>query len=267
MTKKKLLGILITILLLTIVFSGCFEEEKEVGKTIVIQELIDAASPGDTIIIPSGIYYENILINKSINISGQSKETTIIDGSKSDYPVVRITNKVNISGFTIRNGFIGIYLSSDDIVTDNLIINNSLAGIESYCMNCTYPGHNNLITRNTIINSNKGIYLADSHNNTIFENDILDNNYGIYLGYSYNNKIYLNDLKNNTENAYDNGNNTWYDTTLYSELGNYWSDYVEKYPNAFQVNNYYVGLLWGTPYNITGGNNQDRYPLFSPFEI
>ena len=48
-----------------------------------IQDLIDNASDGDTINIPSVTYYENIIINKSISLVGENMDTTIIDGGNS----------------------------------------------------------------------------------------------------------------------------------------------------------------------------------------
>ena len=45
-----------------------------------IQELIDNANPGDSLFIPIGVYHENIIINKKINLLGENKDLTIIDG-------------------------------------------------------------------------------------------------------------------------------------------------------------------------------------------
>ncbi|KAA0011596.1 MAG: hypothetical protein FE041_04135, partial [Thermoplasmata archaeon] len=68
-----------------------------------IQSAINDANDGDTIFVYSGVYYENVVINKSITLIGENKETTIIDGSNSG-DVVNITaNGVTIEGFTIRN--------------------------------------------------------------------------------------------------------------------------------------------------------------------
>jgi len=65
---------------------------------------------------------------------------------------------------------------------------------------------------------------------------------------------------NGTEegNAYDNCENTWYRPLL--KVGNFWDDYEEIYPNAGND-----GTVWDTPYDIPGGNNQDKYPLINQF--
>src|SRR3990170_3512472 len=84
-----------------------------------IQAAVDAASPGDTIIVSSNTYFENVMITKSLNLYGESTGTVIIDGSNSG-PGINITSTstVSVANFTIRNtGFfysgIIVYFSSE----------------------------------------------------------------------------------------------------------------------------------------------------------
>ena len=67
-----------------------------------IQDAIDNASDGDTVFVydDSSPYYENVKVNKSINLIGENKDTTIINASGI---VVNVSaDNVNISSFTIK---------------------------------------------------------------------------------------------------------------------------------------------------------------------
>jgi hypothetical protein len=46
-------------------------------------------------------------------------------------------------------------------------------------------------------------------------------------------------------------------------VGNYWSDYLTKYPNATQIDN---SSVWNTPY-VIDANNTDYYPLVAPYAV
>ena len=69
-----------------------------------VQDAIDFANEGDTIFVHNGEYLENIRINKSsIDLQGESKHTTIIDGIGSSRVIYIIGSWISISNFTITN--------------------------------------------------------------------------------------------------------------------------------------------------------------------
>lgn len=74
---------------------------------IRIQDAINASSDGDTVFVYSGFYQENLMLAKSIILTGEDRDTTIIYGSEKDVVVVDV-DFVSISGFTIQNGDSGI---------------------------------------------------------------------------------------------------------------------------------------------------------------
>ena len=69
-----------------------------------IQEAIDNAVAGDTIIVSNGTYPETILIDKSLSIHGQDKSNTLIDAMGDWYSAIKIiADNVTLSGFTVQN--------------------------------------------------------------------------------------------------------------------------------------------------------------------
>ena len=161
-----------------------------------IQDLIDNASDGDTINIPSGIYYENIVIDKSINLIGEDKDNTIINGSGNEMVIDVTSDWVNISGFTLENSVIcGIKTSSYNTITDTNIINN-WKGIE--IRDTGYI----TVNGNTISNNQVGIDIYLSSDNTI-ESNIISNNKEIGIGLDQ--FADLNTIDNNYISDCDNG--------------------------------------------------------------
>ncbi|MCD6468866.1 MAG: PKD domain-containing protein, partial [Thermoplasmata archaeon] len=64
----------------------------------------------------------------------------------------------------------------------------------------------------------------------------------------------------NTVNVNDYSLNNWYNATLHE--GNYWSDFDEASEGAYDNDS--DGIV-DSPYNISGGSNQDLYPLTGPW--
>ncbi len=155
--------------------------------TKTITEAVKNASSGDTIYVHNGTYYENILIDKKITLTGENKENTIIDSGKTGSQLAIVVDQVSVSNFTLTN-------ASDSL-------------FPGYIENGVDIGSNgNKIYNNIITNNYRGINLIDSSDNEIYNNIIIDNfgNFGnkkwgsgIVLLRSSNNKIYNNTITNN----------------------------------------------------------------------
>ena len=126
-----------------------------------IQEGIDRVNEEGYVYVNNGVYSEEIIIDKSINLIGENKFTTIIQGNSLSDAVVYIQdiNLVNITGFSIQNGTYGIYVesSSDIVIHDNIIAKNKK------------PLGNGI-----------GIRIETSENITILDNEIFENTWGIH---------------------------------------------------------------------------------------
>ncbi len=256
------------------------------GNYTKIQDAINDSLDGDKVFVYaySSPYYENIILYKSIDLEGEDKNTTVIDGKGNDIAFIN-ANYACMSGFTIQNGENGITLisCSDAIISDNIIINNQRDGI--YLANSSYNTisnnvvqnnyygiafhwsdtgpdpctYNNIVYNRILNSSHRAISLSLNHEyNNIIGNTIEYNQlYGIKICCSGdNNIIYHNNFLANTQNAEDGDINVW--DNGYPSGGNYWDDY-----NGTDENSDGIG---DTPYYIPGGNNVDRYPLMKPWE-
>ena len=284
--KEPKLTISITLLLIVVAISGCIEENYQVQSNIIyvghsgssnyknIQDAINASAENYTIFVYSGIYYENIVINKTINIIGEDAATTIIDGNNSgDVIYISEEGKTNISGFTIKKS--GINAAGISIHSNNNIIYDNNISDNSYGIYSTYSQNNNFSQNTFLSNSGYGIYLnsvsdsvifgniflfnscglriKSSKNNEVFRNQFTDNQKGMYFCCSARyNTVFYNVFSNNSIwNAEDSvGNNQWDNEKI--GIGNYWDDY-----NGTDTDGDVIG---DTPY-IISSNGQDNYPL------
>jgi parallel beta-helix repeat protein len=251
------------------------------GNYTKIQDAVDNASVGDTVFVYDDLapYYENVVINVPLQLIGENRNTTSIEGGS--HAVSIYADGVTVRGFRISNvgdfwnccGFYvtsegntisyntiinnfrmnGVYLSSSsyNVICGNLIQNNQYHGIR-----LEYASHN-VITDNVLVNNRGyGIYLAESSDNLVVGNTVMQCFWeGLMLGnQSLNNTIYHNNLIDNPANAFDEAGNRWDD----GSRGNYWSDYTGSDMDSDGIGD--------SPYQVPGNVSQDRYPLMDPYQ-
>ena len=124
---RKIIGIFIVTLLIANALPLVSGDNTFLLTTIIvpddyptIQEAINNANNGDTIFVRVGTYYENLVVDKSITLTGENKETTIIDGGKKENVTKIIADHVTISGFTITNS--GVKVPTPPIIAGVLLM-------------------------------------------------------------------------------------------------------------------------------------------------
>ncbi len=147
-----------------------------------LQPLIDAAKPGDMILLKPGRYKGNVVVDKAISLIGDGpREKIVIDGGGDGTVIVLKTDGATVRNLTIEN-------SGDDY-------NELDAGIQ-------VRGNFNVVKDNRIRNVLFGIDMQQSNNNIIKRNEISSfknlglglRGDGIRLWYSKNNRIRDNTL-------------------------------------------------------------------------
>ena len=129
------------------------------GNYSKIQDAINDSSDRDTVFVYNGIYRERIIVNKSIELKGEEKDSTIIEmpGAGFHSAIIKVSAlDVCINGFTINQ------LSGDG------------AGI-------WLTSNNSVIYDNNIFFANRGISLYNSNYSEISHNVIEAKNIGIGL--------------------------------------------------------------------------------------
>ena len=210
------------------------------GNYTEIQDAINNASDDDTIFVyeSSSPYFESLIINKSISLIGENKETTIIDGTGNDeIIVIRLADYVQVCGFTIRNssrseidweylrGVGVILLAASFCNLSDLIITNTNVGIHllNYIWNeFTYK---NTLQRNIFLYNTVSIVLDwGSGYTTIVNNELKRNWIGIVVITTNFNTIIENNFCLNFRTIFLKPDVFWPDGYPLDEINhNYWS--------------------------------------------
>ena len=140
----------------------------------VIEDAINIANDGDTILVYPGVYSENINVNKRINIKsiGGVDVTFIQAPSSSNFGFKVEKNFVNISGFTVKDAsYAGILLSEVEYcnISTNNLFDNQFGIVATGRISGIHHG-NNFISNNNFSNSKADIYFFYSSNNVVSGN-------------------------------------------------------------------------------------------------
>ncbi|HEC89586.1 MAG TPA: PKD domain-containing protein, partial [Thermoplasmatales archaeon] len=156
-----------------------------------IQDAIDNASNGYTIYIWNGTYTENVTVDKTVSIIGNSSAVCTVQTNDNTTSVFTVTaDYVNINGLNISgaNASSGVKINA----VEHCNISNNILWRNHYGI-YLYSSSNNTITNCNAYNNSRGINLYYSSDNTITNFNAYNNSkYGIHLSYSSKNNIIAN---------------------------------------------------------------------------
>jgi len=297
--KKELIGIFVcmTIIVTVLPVSGNLLEKSTLmslssrnifyvggsgtGNYTKIQDAIDNTSNGDTVFVfdDSSPYYERVQINKSIDLIGEDRNTTVIDANGGGVVICISSDNVSINEFTLQNSSYGVEFDKNGFnfcaISDNNIIDNgwgirmSSLGIHNdniiegnnffnnFYWTIVVFGNNNMILGNTIDHS-PGTYPGpgvgiDGKGNNISGNMIKNCERGINIFESDNNIVLNNDLSSGYRGIcikYSSNNTIIGNNISYNE---YWGVEIRENSNDNII--YHNNLLYNMENAIDEGSN------------
>jgi len=221
----------------------------------------NATLHGHTIFVEEGIYYEHVVVNKSLLLIGEKKSTTVIDGQGHGILIdIFNVSSVAVNGFTLRNCLWGIRLtlSNETTISNNIMKNCSDGGIRSVASGKSSIKFNTIINNffgivlteasgtslslgnrvehNNFINNSIALDMPGADNSTILCNNIMNFYDGIFLG-GKNNLVVSNDVTNgeNGINLYSASGNTIIGNTIRN--GIFSGFYIRQSVNNTFINN------------------------------
>ncbi len=145
-----------------------------------IQAAINAAATSDTILIKNGTYRENVVVNRTVSLVGESCEASVVDGNQKEFAFALVSSGITVSNLTLGNtnqanrtcGF-GIVANevADCLVQGNVISRNYYGVKIASCINFTMKGNR------VVDNAFFGVVIEDSSFCTVDDSVIQSNMY------------------------------------------------------------------------------------------
>ncbi len=238
-----------------------------------IQDAIDDANTGDTVFVYSGTYYEHLVIDKTINLIGEDKNETIIDGSDTGNVVYIDANNVSINNFLIRNSGTdydecGIQIGyGNNLEIKNNVITDTYAAIRGF------PKFSMFADNEVSRFDEYGFWFIYAENNSIINNEINNgegDGYNIFLIYSSDNNSVVGNILSDNPGGWgvkitSSSGNIVINNTI---VNNYGGVYIKGSPENHVYHNYFVNnnqnacdnccSTWDNGYP-SGGNYWDDY--------
>ncbi|PKP54777.1 hypothetical protein CVT91_18300, partial [Candidatus Atribacteria bacterium HGW-Atribacteria-1] len=160
-----------------------------------------------SVMVATGTYNEQLIINKGIDLRGAGKESTFIIGLGYTGNLITVSaDDVTVSGFTIDGRLatnMGIYSDSSSLIeiSENLIQSHRDSGIFYQRISDDYPSGIYVYNNEICLNSENGIKVMGAGSGIIESNIIRKNNCGIKVSNNTSLEVKKNDIYDNCDSG------------------------------------------------------------------
>ncbi|MFT9850130.1 nitrous oxide reductase family maturation protein NosD [Aneurinibacillus sp. REN35] len=222
---KRVVVLLVLILLFCMTPSGHAESNAP-----SLQQMLTQAEPGETLVVPAGIYHGPVTITKPIVL--RAEPGAIIEGNGSGSVVTIAADDVTVEGFTIRHGGqnssahdAGVKVQGARVLIKDNRLEYTLFGVHLHRSSASHiignriegstetsvakrgngihitAGGSHMIERNEIAHVQDGVYFDQTTGNTVQHNTVDRSRYGYHVMFSDHNRITANETKNSIVGA------------------------------------------------------------------
>lgn len=182
--KSGITYLLFAVLVLVCLSATVSAEEFSVpGEYSTVSSAVDAAGAGDVVVVETGVYRENIVVEAGVSIRGEGDDV-VFESLVKDRPVILLNevSNVSITGVTVRGsetGGVVIRNSSSVVVERNRFAKNLVGILVTDSANCVFKSNE------VRSNVQDGMRLIRVNGSTVWNNKAMKNGWtGIKLRFS-----------------------------------------------------------------------------------
>ena len=193
-----------------------------------IQEAVNASMRGDTIHIWAGNYQESVVVDKPLNIIGNSSAEVSIDGGGENPAMTIQAPWCNLSGCAFMSGGAQWTEAGLMVKANHTVVRNCSGSGSAYGIRLTQASYCQLLDNKLFGNSEAGIYLSTAGNN-LLENNLCSgkDGDGIVLSQSSHNTLESNLFQANGDDGINCQANTRFNTYLNNSVLDNWKTGLE----------------------------------------